>query len=191
MYSTYKFFSDIYNKELETTQETEICVLYKKTQRPDIIATYYCMYMNAIVFWHEKYNLKEESQTASIALECLDYCLSNYDGSSSFKTYFNNGLKLRLLSQKQYEMGKKRNCGITVDIDSNEIEVSQKDFENIKFNDLIENSNLTVEQKDYCNYYLTVENPSDTQFCRSYGINKRKLILLKKSLKNKFNIVYA
>lgn len=190
MHTTYKLFSGLYNKDLEKMNDKDVCNIYKETQRPDIIATYYCIYMNAIVFWHNKYNLKDESQTASIALECLNYCLSNFDGSSTFKTYFNNGLKVRLLSQKQYEMSKKRNCGLTIDVDSVEIEKNEEEFEKIKLYDLMLNSNLTNLQLEYCNYYMTTENSSDADFCRKHKVNHRKLDIMKLSLQNKLSYIY-
>lgn len=190
MHQTYKLFSKLSNNALMQLNEKEVCETYKKTQRPDILATYYCMYMNSVVFWHNKYNLKDESQTASIALECLDYCLLNFDGHSTFKTYFNNGLRLRLLSQKQYEMGKKRNCGLTVDIDTIDVKYSQKEFEQIKFDDVLNNSNLTQDQLAYCSYYLNNDNASDTEFCKMFKINRNKLNIIKLSLKNKLAYLY-
>ena len=189
MNSTYKTLSKLYNRNLENEKEKDVCELYRLTERSDIIATYYCKHFKAILFWHKKYKLADESQTASIAMECLDYCLKNYDGKSCFKTYFNNGLKRRLLSQKQYEMGKKRYCGELINVDDIELGYMPKEFDDMTFIDTLENSKLTDEQLCYCNYYLTVEKPSDTEFCKLFKISKNKLSVLKKSLKFKLSTV--
>lgn len=190
MYSTYKMLSNLLNNEIEKMNEDDVCKLYQETERPDIIATYYCKYMNSIVFWHKKYNLKDESQTGSIAMECLDYCLRNYNGKSSFKTYFNNGLKRRLSSQKQMDMCKKRNCGETLDIDFVSVEYTPMEYKQIVLEDLLENSRLTEQQYNYCMYYLTSENPNDTEFMKMVKLNTQKMKVLKLSLKNKLKIIY-
>ena len=190
MYSTYKMLSNLLNNEIEKMNEVDVCELYQKTERPDIIATYYCRYMNAIVFWHKKYNLKDESQTGSIAMECLDYCLRNYNGKSSFKTYFNNGLKRRLSSQKQLDMCKKRNCGETIDIDIVSVEYTPIEYKQLILRDLLENSNLTNDQYNYCMYYLTHDNPTDTEFRKLLKMNVNTFRILKSSLKNKLKIIY-
>ena len=190
MYNTYRTFTRLANENLDLDNFNNY-LIYQETQRPDILATYYCKYFNSIVFWHKKYGLQDESQTASISLDCLDYCLKNYNGKSSFKTYFNNGLRRRLLSQKQYELGKKR-CANLVNIDdvSNLVLHVDEEIENFELLDVIYNSNLTEEQIKYCEYYLSVDKACDTDFCKIFGISRASFKVLKSSLKNKFARIY-
>lgn len=189
MNSTYELMIKLFNPELLEMKELDLCKLYIETKRPDILATLYCHHIKAVVFWNKKYNIEDTDTCASIALECLDYCLNNFDGSTIFKTYFNNGLKIRFASQKEYEMCKKRNSkNLLVSIDEHEIEYYEADYENMKFLDNILNSGLSKEQINYCLYYLNNEKASDVNFMRMFGISRKKLKIMKLSLQNKFII---
>lgn len=126
----------------------ELIEEYKQTKAPNILAYLFKENYGLIYKTSLLYPILNESDIASFALQELDKCILNYNGTAKFATYFMVCLKNKLRAESEMLLHNNRKALLQYEDILNCNEVYYDDYFDI--NDFIKSNNLTDNEARYC-----------------------------------------
>lgn len=219
MENTLKMFKSLDSKSLYKYTFKELCLQYKSSLNPQILANAFIRLYDLINKCADKFFIFSSADISSISVSALDYCLQNFDNdySAKFTHYyysvlykkFNTELKshyynknkaniiwnINILSDPIRFISNKENGTVTHDDFNNKLENLCSLSENFE-DDLLtymainDSKQLTEKEKQCCNYIMNTSTKCyKTEIADALGISRPTLYSIFDSLSQKLKII--
>lgn len=192
----------IRDSKLKEKSTEELVKIYQETKDDQVIAIIYCRDYKSIKFLESKKLLIDEDQRTSIILETIERCLLRHNSNSeaSFLTYLNNAIDYNLWTYIDCYLKHKGRDKYTVSFDElsdlgisiTTTKTTQEDlqeFENIDFEALLNNLNLTKNELTYCKLVAFTPNITVNEIAKALNIQRVSVWYLKNRLKEKLSFL--
>lgn len=193
MYETLRMLEKIITTETRSKSLEELAEMYKKQQRPDVLAAAYQKVFPWIVKQKQQYVIFSEQEMGSIALEKLDTCLQCYNQKYKFITFFTNVLHNAIRTEIESMSTQKRKANIFptswelllekgLDLIDNQTEYTYIEL-------LLKCLNLTKDEYAFCEATIQSAHVSNLATQAYLGWDAKKLRSVRKSLQSKLHFL--
>lgn len=219
MENTLKMFKSLDSKSLNKYTFEELCLHYKSSLNPQILANAFIRLYDLINKCADKFFIFSSADVSSISVSTLDYCLQNFDNnySARFTHYyysvlynkFNTELKSQYCNKRKAntiwnvnilsdpvrfigskENGEKRGEGLNERLEN--LYSLSENFEDdlLTYMAINDSKQLTEKEKQCCNYIMnTSVKCYKTEIADALGISRPTLYGIFDSLSRKLKII--